>query len=116
MTALETAVKAIEIFSARHPRPSHVTQRQAAEMLCRSEPTIRKMVRDGTFRLNRCGLIPIEQVDAALSANGRVEGRDAALSRRVPLERRVGRRGKCGERNGRRQRTDCAGRSYQAPA
>lgn len=68
MNALETAVKAVEIFAARHPRPSHVTQRQAAEMLCRSEPTIRKMVRDGTLRLNRCGLIPIEQIDKVLEA------------------------------------------------
>ena len=66
---LEAALKAVEIFAARHPRPSHVTQRQAAEMLGLSEPTIRKMVRKGGFRLNRCGLIPIEQVDAALTAN-----------------------------------------------
>ena len=66
---LEIAVKAVEIFAARHPRPSHVTQRQAAEMLGRSEPTIRKMVRNGDFKLNACGLIPIEQVDRALVAN-----------------------------------------------
>ena len=39
MNALETAVKAVEIYAGRHPRPSHVTQRQAAEMLGRSEPT-----------------------------------------------------------------------------
>lgn len=64
---LEIAVKAVEIFAARHPRPSHVTQRQAAEMLGRSEPTIRKMVRNGDFRLNACGLIPIEQVDRAIA-------------------------------------------------
>ena len=66
---LEIALKAVEIFAARHPRPSHVTQRQAAEMLGRSEPTIRKMIARGDFRLNACGLIPIEQVDAALTAN-----------------------------------------------
>ena len=70
---LEAALKAIEIYASRHPRPSHVTQRQAAEMLGRSEPTIRKMIRNGDFRLNACGLIPIEQVDAALAANVQIE-------------------------------------------
>ena len=70
---LEAALKAIEIYASRHPRPAHVTQRQAAEMLGRSEPTIRKMIRNGDFRLNACGLIPIEQVDAALMANVEVQ-------------------------------------------
>ena len=32
MNALETAVKAVEIYAGRHPRPSYVTQRQTAEM------------------------------------------------------------------------------------
>lgn len=64
---LATALRAVEIFAARHPRPVHVTQKQAAEMLGRSEPTIRKMVARGDFRLNACGLIPIEQVDAAIA-------------------------------------------------
>lgn len=66
--SLAIAIQAVSIFAARHPRPSHVTQKQAAEMLGRSEPTIRKMIRKGDFRLNACGLIPIEQIDAALAA------------------------------------------------
>ncbi|MFC0399233.1 helix-turn-helix domain-containing protein [Paraburkholderia rhizosphaerae] len=59
-------VRALEIHAARHPRPAHVTITQAAEMLELSRNTVGKMVRHGTFKLNRCGLIPIEQVDAAL--------------------------------------------------
>lgn len=64
---LETAIKAVEIYAARHPRPSHVTQKQAAEMTGRSEPTIRKMVRAGIFSLNEFGLIPIVEIDRALA-------------------------------------------------
>ena len=30
---LAIALKAIERYAARHPRPAHVTQRQAAEMM-----------------------------------------------------------------------------------
>lgn len=64
--ALSIAIQAVEIFAARHPRPAHVTQKQAAEMLGRSEPTIRKMIQAGALKLNKCGMIPIEQVDAAI--------------------------------------------------
>lgn len=67
---LQTAVAAVRLYAAEHPRPTHVTQAQAAEMLGLSRPTIGKMVRAGTFRLNACGLIPIEQVDMARAAQG----------------------------------------------
>lgn len=50
------------------PRPLHVTQTQAAEMVNVSRATIAKMVSFGTFRLNEFGMIPIEQIDAALEA------------------------------------------------
>ena len=63
---MKIIIKAFELFSARRPRPSHVTQKQAAEMLGLSPQTASKMLRHGTFKLNKCGLIPIEQVDAAL--------------------------------------------------
>ena len=63
---LSVALKAIEIFSSRHPRPSQVTQKQAAEMLRLSEPTVRKMIQSGALKLNACGRIPIEQVDAVI--------------------------------------------------
>jgi hypothetical protein len=65
---LETALRAIEIFSARHPRPTQVNMTQAAEMLGLSRPTVRNLLKFGKLRLNGCGLIPIEQVDALLAA------------------------------------------------
>lgn len=65
---LETAIKAIELYAAKHPRPPHVTQSQAADMLNVSRATVCRMVRAGTFKLNRCGQIPIDQIDVALKA------------------------------------------------
>lgn len=62
------ALKALELFRARHPRPSHVTITQAAEMLGKSRNTVSKMLHAGQFKLNKCGMIPIEQIDAALEA------------------------------------------------
>lgn len=47
-------------------RPASVSQAEAARMLKLSRPTIGKMVRFGTFKLNRLGQIPIEQIDRAL--------------------------------------------------
>lgn len=64
--ATKAALQAIELYAARHPRPSQVTMLQAAEMLGISRWTVAKMVNHGTFKLNKCGQIPIEQVDAAL--------------------------------------------------
>lgn len=66
MTELEIATKAVRLYAETHPRPIHVTQKQAAEMLGISAPTVGKMVRSGTFRLNGAGLIPISQIDALL--------------------------------------------------
>lgn len=64
----KAALKALELFSARHPRPVHVTITQAAEMLGLSRRTVGKMVKCGQIRLNKCGLIPVEQIDAAIEA------------------------------------------------
>lgn len=69
MNELDTAVRAVEIFAARHPRPIHVTQKQAAEMLDKSVPTIRKMIQSGRLKLNAFGMVPIEMIDSALKAN-----------------------------------------------
>jgi excisionase family DNA binding protein len=63
---IKTIIKAIELYAARHPRPPQVTIGQAAEMLGLSRWTVSKMVEHGTLKLNKCGRIPIEQVDAAL--------------------------------------------------
>lgn len=62
------AVAAVRHYAETHPRPPHVTQSQAAEMLGLSRATVSRMVRSGTLKLNRCGLIPIAEVDAVLRA------------------------------------------------
>ncbi|MDS0850507.1 DNA-binding protein [Burkholderia cenocepacia] len=63
---LNTAIKAVEIYAARHPRPPHVTITQAAEMLGRSRNTIATMLTRYRISLNACGQIPIESVDRLL--------------------------------------------------
>lgn len=68
MSELELAMKAVQSYAELHPRPPHVTQKQAAEMLGLSVPTVRKMVASGTLKLNKCGLIPIYQIDLAIAA------------------------------------------------
>lgn len=66
MADLETAMKAVQLYAETRPRPSHVTQSQAAEMLGLSRPTISKLIRNGILSLNKCGLIPITEIDRAL--------------------------------------------------
>ncbi|WP_156967070.1 helix-turn-helix transcriptional regulator [Paraburkholderia ferrariae] len=63
---LRIARPAVQLYAENHPRPPHVTIKQAAEMLGLSRHTVSKMVKMGTFKLNKCGLIPITQVDTAL--------------------------------------------------
>jgi Mn-dependent DtxR family transcriptional regulator len=60
--------RAVERAMERHPRPTQVNMKQAAEMLNVSPMTITRMVRAGKLKLNSCGLIPIGQIDAALDA------------------------------------------------
>lgn len=68
---LHVAVQAVRLYAESHPRPPHVTQRQAALMLGLSAPTVSKLVRAGKLRLNGAGLIPIGQIDALLAADQR---------------------------------------------
>lgn len=72
MTPLEIAQQAVRLFAESHPRPTQVTQAQAAEMLGISRPTVSRMVKAGTIRLNACGMIPIGEIDRVL------DGRRAA--------------------------------------
>ena len=65
---LDIAAEAVRRYAETHPRPTQVTQLQAAEMLGLSRDTVRKLVRRGTLRLNACGLIPIELIDSARRA------------------------------------------------
>ena len=66
--ALNIAVKAVQIYAERHPRPHHVTQVQAASMLNVSESTVSRMVKTGRLRLNRFGMINITEIDEALAS------------------------------------------------
>lgn len=61
---LLVATRAVEIYAARHPRPTQVTQKQAAEMLGVHPKTVRNYIVARKLTLNDCGLIPIEAVDA----------------------------------------------------
>ena len=58
------ALRAVQMYAEAHPRPTQVTQQQAAEMLGVSRKTIYNYIRSGRLKLNRCGQLPIEAVDA----------------------------------------------------
>ncbi len=65
---LNVAMKAVELYASRRPRPSQVTQEQAAEMVGVSPATISRMVKAGIIKLNKFGRIPTEEIDKALAA------------------------------------------------
>jgi plasmid maintenance system antidote protein VapI len=67
VSEIEMAIKAVQIYADMHPRPAHVTQVQAAEMIGISRETIRKMIRTGKLRMNAVGMIPIIEIDRALA-------------------------------------------------
>jgi len=64
---LEIAAKAVQLYAETHPRPLHITQKQAAGMLGLSEKTVSAMVKGGRLKLNDCGMIPISEIDRVLS-------------------------------------------------
>jgi hypothetical protein len=64
--ALQIAIKAVQLYAETHPRPIQVTQKQAAEMLGKSEVTVSRMVKAGTIKLNSAGMIPISEIDRVL--------------------------------------------------
>jgi len=64
---IEIATIAVKRYAETHPRPPHVNQAQAAKMLGISPQTMGKLVRNGTFKLNAIGLIPIIQIDNAIA-------------------------------------------------
>ncbi|CAE6827085.1 helix-turn-helix domain-containing protein [Paraburkholderia aspalathi] len=63
---LRIAIRAVQLYAERHPRPSQVNQKQAAEMLGVSARTVHSLIKAGVLKLNKCGLIPIEMIDAAM--------------------------------------------------
>lgn len=68
MTELDIATKAVRLYAESHPRPSCVTQQQAAEMLDVSHVTVSKMIKAGVLKLNALGKIPSSEIDKALAA------------------------------------------------
>ena len=66
MDTLEIALKAVRLYAETHPRPIHVSQKQAAEILGVSRPTVSRMVAKKLLKLNGAGLIPMSQIDAML--------------------------------------------------
>lgn len=68
MNHIDIAYQAVRMYAEAHPRPSHVTQKQACEMLNLSAPTVRAMIRRGAIRLNEFGLIPVSEIGRALNA------------------------------------------------
>jgi predicted DNA-binding protein (UPF0251 family) len=65
---LRVALRAVQLYAETHPRPTQVTQTQAAEMLGVSTRTVRNYIRSGRMKLNGCGLLPIEALDAIRSS------------------------------------------------
>lgn len=66
MSEFDIALKAVQTYAEMHPRPLHVTQKQAAEMLNISQNTLRKIVSRGDIKLNKMGMISITEIDNAL--------------------------------------------------
>jgi len=64
--AVEAGIAGARAYDEMHPRPRQVTQKQTAEMLGLSQPTVSRMVKAGIIKLNRFGMIPISEIDRAL--------------------------------------------------
>ncbi|QTO44792.1 helix-turn-helix domain-containing protein [Burkholderia latens] len=64
---LQIAQRAVELFKQQSPRPVHVTQAQAAEMLGLTARTVHTLVRTGKLKLNGIGRIPIAEIDMFLA-------------------------------------------------
>lgn len=66
---IQIAMRAVRMYAESHPRPCHVTQVQAAEMLDVSRSTISRLIKSGNLKLNRVGMIPVVQIDEILLAD-----------------------------------------------
>lgn len=69
LNAEAIALRAVQLYAESHPRPSHVNQEQAAEILGVSSATVSRLVRSGTLKLNKLGKIPMSQIDKALQVD-----------------------------------------------
>lgn len=66
--ALHIATLAVQRYAEMHPRPSSVTQKQAALMIGVSGATLSRLVRAGKIKLNDVAGVPISEVDRVLAA------------------------------------------------
>lgn len=66
---LRTAAVAVRLYAETHPRPTQVTQQQAAEMLGVSTKSVQRYIRSGKMKLNQSGYLAIEAVDAIRSSH-----------------------------------------------
>ncbi|MCB4360905.1 helix-turn-helix transcriptional regulator [Quatrionicoccus australiensis] len=65
---LDIAFQAVRLYAETHPRPIHVTQGQAAEMLgITMDALVRKMAAK-KIRLNECGMIPMPDIDLIIAS------------------------------------------------
>lgn len=68
MTELEIAKAAVRLYAETHPRPLQVNQQQAAEMMGVSRHTVGRLLKAGILRFNKLGMIPISEIDDAISS------------------------------------------------
>jgi len=61
------ARRAVQLYAEAHPRPSSVTQDQAAEMAGVSRMTIHRMLKGNKLKLNAFGRIPTADLDKAIT-------------------------------------------------
>lgn len=66
--ALRIASLAVQRYAETHPRPSSVTQKEAARMIGVSGATLSRLVRAGKIKLNDVAGVPISEVDRVLVA------------------------------------------------
>ena len=66
--ALHIATLAVQRYAETHPRPSSVTQKEAARMIGISGATLSRLVRSGKIKLNDVAGVPISEVDRVLAA------------------------------------------------
>lgn len=66
---LRAAATAVRLYAETHPRPTHVTQQQAAGILHVSPKTVYNYIRAGKLRLNKAGYLAIEDIDAIRSSH-----------------------------------------------
>jgi len=65
---LDIAFQAVRLYAETHPRPLHVTQGQAAEMLGISMDALVRMMAAKKIRLNECGMIPMPDIDLVIAS------------------------------------------------